>query len=57
MSQPTLDHIEAGAMHALTVPEPGTVPDSVAVTRDLAQCVVDLVQYLRSQEGKPAVAA
>ena len=54
--QPTLDNIEAGAIHALTVPEPGTVPDSAVVIRDLAQVVLDLVQYLRVQEGKAAVA-
>ncbi|HEV2740309.1 MAG TPA: hypothetical protein VGU66_17255 [Candidatus Elarobacter sp.] len=56
MSQPTLDNIEAGAMNALNLPEPETLPDSTAIMRNLAQVVLDLAQYIRAQEGKAAVA-
>ena len=55
MSQPSLDNIEAGAMQALSVPEPGTIVDAAAVTRNLAQVVLDLVHYIRVQEASLSV--
>jgi hypothetical protein len=52
----TLDDIEAGAMHALSRPEPQTLPDLNEIIRTLAQVVLELAQYVRAQEGKAAAA-